>query len=156
MVKRNYLAESIEKIKTQQLFEGIRPIVYGILKEEKEKNKSKMSINKLVDKLMKNDEFREKAMNYLKDNSSEFDGWANNLNGKKYTVFDNMSKGEKRRQVTELLKDERLDLAPFAYTLWPDMSEDAARSWFYRKRDGKDGESFTDDEINTLYQELNK
>ena len=66
-----------------------------------------------------------------------------------------MSDGSKRRIVTQRLEDEKMDWAPMAYRLWPDMTEDAARSWFSKKVAGRGGESFTDDEISQLFNMLN-
>jgi hypothetical protein len=102
---------------------------------------------------MSNDKFKKKAMKYLTDEDA-YDGWSNNLNGKKYTSLSNLSDGSKRREVTQRLKDDKIKYAPMAYELWPEMSEDAARSWFSKKVDGKN-ESFSDEEIETLYSLLN-
>jgi hypothetical protein len=102
---------------------------------------------------MKNDKFKKGVIDYLKD-EGEFDGWADSLKGKKYNSLDNMSDGSKRRTVTQRLKDKKIDYAPIAYDLWPDMSQDAARSWFSKKVNGKN-EKFTDEEISEIYNLLN-
>ena len=116
-------------------------------------NEKKVSVDKLVDKLMKNDTFKKKAREYLKDTDA-YNSWTSNLDGKKYSKLDNQSQGSKRRTVTQRLKDEKINYAPLAYKLWPEMSEDAARSWFSKKVSGKN-ESFSDDEISKLYNLLN-
>ena len=77
------------------------------------------------------------------------------MNSKTYSSIDNQADGSKRRTVTQRLKDKKIDYAPIAYELWPDMTEDAARSWFSKKVDGRDGESFTDQEISKIYNLLN-
>lgn len=146
----NIINESIQQLKEDKLRESIRTYVAeAVIKEGK-----KVKVGPLVDKLMQNDKFKETVINYLKD-EGEFDGWANSLNGKKYTSLDNQSDGSKRRTVTQRLKDRKIDYAPIAYELWPDMSEDAARSWFSKKVDGRGGESFTDQEISKIYNLLN-
>ena len=57
-------------------------------------------------------------------------------------------------------KDEKgeikLDVAPYAYKLWPDKDEASARSYFYKKLKGEPNQSgvpykFSDAEINRLY-----
>jgi hypothetical protein len=85
--------------------------------------------------------------------AKDYDGWTNKE--KTYTSLDNMSDGSKRRIVTQRLEDEKIDWAPMAYKLWPNMTEDAARSWFSKKVAGKGGEQFTDEEISTLFNLLN-
>ena len=119
-----------------------------------EKKGGKIKIGALVQKLMDNPEFKQKAIDYL-NNEADFNGWSDKLNGKTYSSLDNQSDGSKRRTVTQRLKDKKIDYAPIAYELWPDMTEDAARSWFSKKVDGRDGESFSDQEISKIYHLLN-
>lgn len=153
----------------QRLFENIRPYVAKALYEslwekqqaEQEENsekinkkdKSSVKIDDLVKKLMKNKEFKKKAMQYLNDEDA-YDGWTEELGDQKYTTLSNLSDGSKRRIVTQRLKDKKIDWAPLAYELWPNMTEDAARSWFSKKVSGKKAE-FTDEEVSALYRLLN-
>lgn len=153
----------------QRLFENIRPYVakalYESLWEKKQaeqeensektnkKDKSSVKIDDLVKKLMKNKEFKKKAMQYLNDEDA-YDGWTEELGDQKYTTLSNLSDGSKRRIVTQRLKDKKIDWAPLAYELWPNMTEDAARSWFSKKVSGKKAE-FTDEEVSALYRLLN-
>jgi hypothetical protein len=153
----------------QRLFENIRPYVakalYESLWEKKQaeqeensektnkKDKSSVKIDDLVKKLMKNKEFKKKAMQYLNDEDA-YDGWTEELGDQKYTSLSNLSDGSKRRIVTQRLKDKKIDWAPLAYELWPNMTEDAARSWFSKKVAGKKAE-FTDEEVSALYRLLN-
>lgn len=153
----------------QRLFENIRPYVAKALYESlwekkqaeqeensentKKKDKSSVKIDDLVKKLMKNKEFKKKAMQYLNDEDA-YDGWTEELGDQKYTSLSNLSDGSKRRIVTQRLKDKKIDWAPLAYELWPNMTEDAARSWFSKKVAGKKAE-FTDEEVSALYRLLN-
>jgi ClpP class serine protease len=148
MVFKEYIKSYIKEYKLLKLEEMLLNISQKELLNEK-----KVSVDKLVDKLMKNDTFKEKAREYLNDKDA-YNSWASNLDGKKYSKLDNQSQGSKRRTVTQRLKDEKINYAPLAYKLWPEMSEDAARSWFSKKVSGKN-ESFSDDEISKLYNLLN-
>lgn len=147
----NIVNETIQQIKEDNFRDSIKPMVAEAVMEDGKSGKIK--VGALVKKLMSNPEFKQKAADYLK-NDNDFDGWANSLNGKKYSSLDNQSDGSKRRTVTQRLKDRKIDYAPIAYELWPSMSQDAARSWFSKKVDGKN-ESFTDEEISKIYNLLN-
>lgn len=74
-----------------------------------------------------------------------------NRRKKKYAM------AKKRATVIHFLKQKGIDNAPYAYKLWPKKDEDAARSYFYKCRDGKKNKktgtrySFTDSQINALY-----
>lgn len=69
---------------------------------------------------------------------------------------DNKKEGSKisnkrKRRIIHALKDKTVDVAQYAYRLWPDKDEDSARSYFYKCLDGKTNDSgdvysFTDDE----------
>ena len=69
---------------------------------------------------------------------------------------DNKEEGSKisskrKRRIIHALKDKTVDVAQYAYRLWPDKDEDSARSYFYKCLDGKTNDSgdvysFTDDE----------
>lgn len=152
MELRKYIQERIEKAKREQLAESIRPIIAEALMNESKKG-GKTNVDDLVKKLMSNEKFKKKAIQYLTDEDA-MDSWSDSLNGKTYNALDNQSDGSKRRTVTQRLKDKKIDYAPLAYELWPDMSEDAARSWFSKKVDGRN-ESFNDEEISKLYNLLN-
>lgn len=63
---------------------------------------------------------------------------------------------KKKKRIIQYLKDEKTDIAPYAYELWPDKDEDSARSYFYKCLDGKTNEngdvySFSDEEFNKLH-----
>lgn len=67
----------------------------------------------------------------------------------------------KRNAVMKALKDPKYNHAQLAYTLWPDMDKDAARSLFSKMATGtpdNDGvvRHFNDEDINTLYQAIRK
>lgn len=147
----NIVNETINQIKEDKFRESIRPLIAEAVMENKG---GKIKVGALVQKLMDNPEFKQKAIDYL-NNDKDFNGWSEKLNGKKYSSIDNQADGSKRRTVTQRLKDKKIDYAPIAYELWPDMTEDAARSWFSKKVDGRDGESFSDQEISKIYNLLN-
>ena len=59
---------------------------------------------------------------------------------------------KRKKRILQALKDPTMDVAQFAYRLWPDKDEDSARSYFYKCLDGKTNDSgdvysFTDDEF---------
>ncbi len=163
---RNILNQSVQDILNEsrgngyglsdnELKESIRPIVRECVKESYI-TEGKIKISNLVKKLMQNDEFKKKAWEYLNKNK-DYNGWSEQLQqigDKKYTTLDNLSDGSKRRIVTQRLKDQKIDFAPIAYKLWPDMTQDAARSWFSKKVAGKKV-SFTDEEISQIFSLLN-
>ena len=67
----------------------------------------------------------------------------------------------KRNAVIKALKDPKYNHAQLAYTLWPDMDKDTARSLFSKMATGtpdNDGvvRHFSDEDINTLYQAIRK
>lgn len=66
---------------------------------------------------------------------------------------------KRRERVISRLKSDGVDVAQYAYRLWPDKDEDSARSYFYKCLDGKTNDTgdvykFTSDEINRLYSML--
>lgn len=147
-----------EKELRNNLKECIKPLIKeafqeSFIAEKGSETKGKIKVSDLVKKLMKNPEFKKKAMQYLNDEDA-YDGWTDELGDKKYDALDNLSDGSKRRVVTQKLKDEKYDYAPMAYKLWPQMTPDAARSWFSKKVSGKNA-SFTDEEISSLFSMLN-
>lgn len=154
--------ECVRERKEEILKEAIRPIVAQTLYEFRvdggsNNGKGKASASALVRKLMKNPNFKKAAQSYLGNiegsDKKDYDGWTNNE--KTYTELTNMPDGSKRRIVTQRLADEKMNWAPMAYRLWPDMTEDAARSWFSKKVAGKGGEEFSDEEISELFNMLN-
>lgn len=59
---------------------------------------------------------------------------------------------KRKKRIIQALKDETVDMAQYAYRLWPNKDEDSARSYFYKCLDGKTNDSgdvysFTDDEF---------
>ena len=58
----------------------------------------------------------------------------------------------KRKQVTQLLRDPKINIAELGRDLYPDMSDDASRSLISKKSRGI--RELTPDEIITLYQKL--
>lgn len=72
---------------------------------------------------------------------------------------DNKASAKRRERVISRLKSDGVDVAQYAYRLWPDKDEDSARSYFYKCLDGKTNDTgdvykFTSDEINRLYSML--
>lgn len=150
--------ECVSEIKEANLYNSLRPIIAESLmeagKEAKKSGKKKVKVDTLVKKLMKNKEFKKKAMEYLTD-KDVYDGWSNALDGKTYNKLDNMSNGAMRREVTQQLEDEKINNGPIFKDLWPNMTYDAARSWGSKKLHGKGGARFTDEEVAAIYQDLN-
>lgn len=71
----------------------------------------------------------------------------------------NKASAKRRERVISRLKSDGVDVAQYAYKLWPDKDEDSARSYFYKCLDGKTNDTgdvykFTSDEINRLYSML--
>lgn len=63
---------------------------------------------------------------------------------------------KRRQRVISYLKQDGVDVAQYAYELWPDKDEDSGRSYFYKCLDGEKNDSgvpyrFNDDEVNRLY-----
>lgn len=152
--------ESIEQVRSEQLFESIRPIVAQLLMEEeksekkkdgKKKKNGKIDIDSLVKKLMKNKKFRKKAAEYLSANKTDSD-FGFRADGKAYKEPDEMTSAEKVNDVTDRFKDKKIKQAPIAYNLYPDMTEDGARHVFSNKLKNK---SFTDEEWADIYLMLN-
>lgn len=72
---------------------------------------------------------------------------------------ENKASAKRRERVISRLKSDGVDVAQYAYRLWPDKDEDSARSYFYKCLDGKTNDTgdvykFTSDEINRLYSML--
>ena len=91
--------ESIEQVRSEQLFESIRPIVAQLLMEEKKSEKKKdgkkrkdgkIDIDSLVKKLMKNKKFRKTAAEYLSANKTDGD-FGFRADGKAYKEPDVMT-----------------------------------------------------------------
>jgi hypothetical protein len=67
----------------------------------------------------------------------------------------------KRNAVMKALKDPKYNHAQMAYSIWPDMDKDTARSLFAKMANGtpdNDGaiRHFTDEDVNSLYQIIRK
>lgn len=67
----------------------------------------------------------------------------------------------KRNAVIKALKDPKYNHAQLAYSLWPDMDKDTARSLFAKMANGtpdNDGvvRHFNDEDVNSLYQMIRK
>lgn len=72
---------------------------------------------------------------------------------------ENQASAKRRERVISRLKSDGVDVAQYAYRLWPDKDEDSARSYFYKCLDSKTNDTgnvykFTSDEINRLYSML--
>lgn len=73
---------------------------------------------------------------------------------------DDREMSEKRKKrIIQALKDPTVDVAQYAYELWPDKDEDSARSYFYKCLDGKTNDegdvyTFSDEEFNRLHSML--
>lgn len=78
------------------------------------------------------------------------------------TDSDNSEKSvskNKETRVIQALKSDGVDMAQYAYKLWPDKDKDSARSYFYKclnkeKNDNGDTYSFNDDEFVKLHSML--
>lgn len=71
----------------------------------------------------------------------------------------NKASAKRRERVISRLKSDGVDVAQYAYRLWPDKDKNSARSYFYKCLDGKTNDTgdvykFTSDEINRLYSML--
>jgi hypothetical protein len=74
---------------------------------------------------------------------------------------DENSSDMKRNAVMKALKDPKYNNAQLAYSLWPDMDKDTARSLFAKMANGtpdNDGviRHFNDTDVNSLYQMIRK
>lgn len=72
---------------------------------------------------------------------------------------ENQASAKRRERVISRLKSDGVDVAQYAYRLWPEKDEDSARSYFYKCLDSKTNDTgdvykFTSDEINRLYSML--
>jgi hypothetical protein len=67
----------------------------------------------------------------------------------------------KRNAIMKALKDPKYNHAQLAYSLWPDMGKDTARSLFAKMANGtpdNDGvvRHFSEEDVNSLYQMIRK
>ncbi len=90
-------------------------------------------------------------------NESVFEGEDNDKSDEKSenNDFGDVKKSDtanKRKQVTQLLRDPKINMAELGRDLYPDMSDDASRSLISKKSRGV--RELTPDEIITLYQKL--
>ena len=68
---------------------------------------------------------------------------------------DDKTPSNRKKRILQRIKSKGVDMAQFAYKLWPEKDEDSARSYFYKKvnreeNDNGDVYNFTDDEFNRL------
>lgn len=94
---------------------------------------------------------------YAMLNESVFEGEDDEKSDKKSenNDFGDIKKSDaanKRKQVTQLLRDPKINMAELGRDLYPDMSDDASRSLISKKSRGI--RELTPDEIITLYQKL--
>ena len=94
---------------------------------------------------------------YAMLNESVFEGEDDEKSDKKSenNDFGDIKKSDaanKRKQVTQLLRDPKINMAELGRDLYPDMSDDASRSLISKKSRGV--RELTPDEIITLYQKL--
>ena len=119
-------------------------------------------IQEMVDNLVKNaikevflgEKEGEKKVKYQDDDKSKDDDWRDNRK-KENKIADAASK---RARVIQWLKDDSVNCAEIMRKLWrpSKKKEDAARSYFYKCRDGELNDtgvpySFSDNDINRLY-----
>ena len=86
---------------------------------------------------------------------SVFEGDSNSEKKSENNDFGDVKKSDaanKRKQVTQLLRDPKINMAELGRDLYPDMSDDASRSLISKKSRGV--RELTPDEIITLYQKL--
>ena len=119
-------------------------------------------IQEMVDNLVKNaikeaflsEKDSDKKVKYQDDDKSKDDDWRDNRKKEK-KIADAASK---RARVIQWLKDDSVNCAEIMRKLWrpSKKKEDAARSYFYKCRDGELNDtgvpySFSDNDINRLY-----
>ena len=66
---------------------------------------------------------------------------------------------KRKKRIIQALKDPTVDVAQYAYELWPEKDEDSARSYFYKCLDGKTNDegdvyTFSNEEFNRLHSML--
>ena len=59
---------------------------------------------------------------------------------------------KRKKRILQALKDKKVDIAQYAYRLWPEKKKSSARSYFYKCLKGKKNNlgnvySFSDDEL---------
>ncbi len=119
-------------------------------------------IQEMVDNLVKNaikeaflsEKDSDKKVKYQDDDKSKDDDWRDNRK-RENKIADAASK---RARVIQWLKDDSVNCAEIMRKLWrpSKKKEDAARSYFYKCRDGELNDtgvpySFSDNDINRLY-----
>ena len=111
---------------------NVKQMIYESVKRAIEENKMKRNFVKLVS---------EEVIRRLNEDENSID--------------------MKRNAVKSALKDPKYNHAQLAYSLWPDMGKDTARSLFAKMANGtpdNDGvvRNFSDEDINALYQMIRK
>lgn len=120
------LKETVRKIVSER--------VYGMIKES------------MYEQYFENDEKKDDS----EENEKENDTIAKNSSPEKKS--DNKEIAKERNQVTTMLRDPKINMAELGRDLYPEMSDDAARSLISKKSRGV--RELTPEEVITLYQKL--
>ena len=136
------ISESIKRAILKEGFFDSFPSVYETGKSLKKKQELRRKKKEKKEKRQKERDknFRSDSLSNEKQNS-------------------NKTSAKKRERVISRLKSDGVDVAQYAYRLWPDKDENSARSYFYKCLDSKTNDTgdvykFTSDEINRLYSML--
>ena len=111
-------------------------------------------VNETVNRVIKEGLFNFNNFNEKKHEDKPKHKKENDDDSEPYRMSD-----EKKTRIIDILKQDNIDKAPYAYKLWPEKDEDSARSYFYKclnKELNDDGVpySFSDKEFNRLYSML--
>jgi hypothetical protein len=95
---------------------------------------------------------RESIFDFINGGMSEKKSEDSEKKEKKHSKEESKISEKRKKRIIHALKDKTVDVAQYAYRLWPDKDEDSARSYFYKCLDGKTNDSgdvytFTDDEF---------
>lgn len=95
---------------------------------------------------------RESIFDFINGGMSEKKSEDSEKKEKKHDKEESKISEKRKKRIIHALKDKTVDVAQYAYRLWPDKDEDSARSYFYKCLDGKTNDSgdvytFTDDEF---------
>ena len=149
------IAESIKRVLKEGYFDGMNMHegdFFGGFDEGGKQKHNKEKVMHRKEKQQKKAERKQKQWDALSDvGNDEIDKGSRNKDKKDFAT--------KRKRVISRLKSDKVDVAQYAYSLWPDKDEDSARSYFYKCLDGKKNDAgdvynFSDDEINRLYSLL--
>ena len=156
--ERNILKESIKGMVRESIFD----LLGGGMSEKKNSEKKhkkihdKLSHEKKKSSDKEEDKYADGSQKKRKDYDGERQRTEKYLKRKDSSTEDPGTRSKLKRRIIQYLKDEKTDIAPYAYELWPDKDEDSARSYFYRCLDNKTNDegdvySFSDDEFNRLH-----